>query len=163
MVPMAELRALATQLGYLNVRTYIQSGNLVFSTDRSARAVSAELRDAIAREIGVDPAVMLRTAREMSSIVKANPFLDRTDQPTQLHVLFAERALDGSAIRLGDEASYAPEEYAVNGREMYFYLPNGLGRSVLGKNLGKRSAGVVGTMRNWRSVLTLRDMAAEAS
>jgi uncharacterized protein (DUF1697 family) len=161
-LPMSELRRIATELGYDGVRTYIQSGNVVFSSRRSERTVSGEIRAAIAGDLGLEPAVIVRTASELNGIVEANPFDGHAADTKPLHVMFAETVINEEAVLLPAD-DYRPERYAVSGREVYLHLPNGVGRSPLATDLGKRSSGVVGTMRNWRSILALRDMATETA
>ncbi len=157
---MNDLRDIATACGYEQVRTYIQSGNLVFSTTTSDTEVMArELRAAIAQATNVDPDVVVRNRDELASVVKTNPYLKRGEDPGHLHVVF----LSGSArasVPLADLASYAPEEAAAVGRQLYLFLPSGVGRSKLAADLS-RQKGPAGTMRNWRTVTKLLEMADE--
>jgi uncharacterized protein (DUF1697 family) len=159
-LPMAELRRLAESCGLEDVQTYIQSGNLVFRTRRrSASAISTALREAIRTDIGIDPAVILRTAAELRSAVEANPFLARGAEAAQLHAVFLDEAGPSSALDGLDRDKYLPEEFEVRGREVYLLLPNGMGRSQLAADLGRRGPVRDGTARNWRTVTTLLDMA----
>ena len=151
---MADLRNIATGLGYEQVSTYIQSGNLVFSSKvRDPAAVGAELEAAIARSTSVSPLVVVRTAGEMMAVVEHNPFPDL--DPTKIHVVFGTGAVERGP---DDLDSYDPEAAAVVGRELFLYLPDGVGRSKLAADLGRRAS--AGTMRNWRTVTKLVEMAA---
>jgi len=155
---MADLRAIAEGCGFEDVRTYIQSGNLVCSTsEKSSAAVAATLEKALAEETELKPAVMARTADEWAAAVDANPFLRRGEDPAHLHVTFLAT---GEKASLGDldVAAYAPEEAAVAGAELYLFLPGGMGRSKLAGDLAKRK-GPPGTTRNWRTTLKLLEMA----
>ncbi len=160
-LPMADLRAIATGLGHGDVATYIQSGNLVLSTsDRPAR-VAVDLAAAIASSSSVQPAVMVRTRRQLAKVVRDNPFLARGEDEAHLHILFTDGPA-AAAIAGLDLAAYAPEEAIAAGQDLYLLLPNGVGRSPLATDLARRK-GAVGTMRNWRTVTTLLAMADEAA
>lgn len=152
---MADLRAVATALGLHRVRTYIQSGNLLFaSADADPTAIAVDLAEAIAASTSVSPLVVVRTAHELAAVVGLNPFADR--DLAKVHVIF--RAGPAS-LGIDDLSVYAPEEAAVIGRETYVYLPDGAGRSKLAADLARR--GTTGTMRNWRTVTKLLEMSSE--
>lgn len=160
-LPMADLRAIATGLGYGDVATYIQSGNLVLSTSDSAVRVARDLAAAIARSSGVQPAVMVRTRSQLAKVVRDNPFLARGEDEGHLHVVFTDGPAATAVAKL-DLESYAPEDAIAVGRDLYLLLPNGVGRSALAADLG-RQKGAVGTTRNWRTVTALLAMADEAA
>jgi uncharacterized protein (DUF1697 family) len=161
---MADLRAAAEGCGFTDVRTYVQSGNVVFAAPGrpSAADVGTALRAAIAGSTAVDPEVVVRSAAQMARVVEANPFADRGATDTQLHVVFLADGARPAAAGDIDVERYAPEELAVVGHEVYLHLPGGMGRSKLAADLAKRRD-AVGTARNWRSVTTLARMAAETA
>ena len=98
------------------------------------------------------PAVMVRTRSQLAKVVRDNPFLARGEDAGHQHVLFTEGPAKAAVAGL-DLPSYAPEEAIAVGHELYLFLPNGVGRSKLAVDVG-RQKGVVGTMRNWRTVTT---------
>ena len=153
-VPMAALREVATDLGYDDVRTYIQSGNLVCTNTKSASAVGRELEQAITEHFGVTTDVIVRTKAQLAKVVAGNPFLARGADPKQLHVVFA---VSTAKIGIADLARYAPEEAQAIGKEVFLFLPDGVGRSKLAVDLARKAA--VGTMRNWNTVTKLLAMA----
>jgi uncharacterized protein (DUF1697 family) len=158
-LPMADLREIVSGCGMEDVRTYIQSGNLVFrSPQPDTRSVETRLRKAIADATQLDPEVHVRTAGELASVVDANPFADRTADPKQLHVTFLTE--DPAEITLAPE-DFAPEAWEVGERVVYLYLPDGIGRSRLATQLG-RGNGPTGTTRNWRTVTKLLEMTRDA-
>jgi uncharacterized protein (DUF1697 family) len=161
---MADLRAAAEGCGFEQVRTYVQSGNVVFSAPGrpSAATVASALRQAIAGSTTVDPEVVVRTAAQMAAVVDGNPFADRGATDTQLHVVFLADGAQPAGLRELDLERYAPEEVAVRGHDVYLHLPGGIGRSKLAADLARRGD-AVGTARNWRSVTTLARMAAETA
>ena len=150
---MAKLRDLAEGLGYDDVATYIQSGNLVLRTSDSASKVERDLAAAIAGLGGVQPAVIVRTRAELQKVVRGNPFLRRGEEEKACHVVFRAKA---ATPRL-DLPAYAPEEAAAVGKELYLFLPNGMGRSKLAADLAKDTS-AVGTTRGWRTVTKLLEV-----
>jgi uncharacterized protein (DUF1697 family) len=159
---MADLREIAEGCGFEQVRTYIQSGNLVCTaSQRSSGAVAATLEKALAESTELRPKVMARTRDELAAAIDDNPFLQRGEDPAHLHVTFlgsGEKASLGSL----DMSAYAPEEAAVVGAQLYLFLPTGLGRSKLAGDLA-RLEGPPGTTRNWRTTTKLLAMADELS
>lgn len=163
-LPMAELRRIcADDCGFGDVRTYVQSGNAVFTTsERSASKVAAALEEALERSTGRAVDVTVRTAAQMRKVVDANPYADRTDDPTKVHVAFLIG--DGDpGVDWFDPAEWAPEELHAHGREVYLHLPDGMGRSKLAAEMtkrGSRKGATRATVRNWRTVLALKEMSA---
>ena len=151
---MADLRAAAEACGFDNPRTYIQSGNLVFEAKGKPAATAKKLAAELAASTAVKPEVVVRTQAELRAVVDKNPYQARGEDPGHLHVAFLA---DGATPALPDLSKYAPEEATVVGREIHFFLPNGVGRSKLAADLARRKD-AVGTMRNWRTVLKLIDM-----
>lgn len=152
-VPMGELRKVCEAIGFADVRTYIQSGNVVFRTDieDAEERLSAE----ILRVFGVKTFTVLRTVEELREIVQGNPF--PAVEPTKLVVSFLQKepvsGLDGIATE--------PEEVKVSGRNMYIHFPVGQGNSKFPMAKVERALGTAGTARNWNSVLALLRMAEE--
>jgi uncharacterized protein (DUF1697 family) len=156
-LPMAKLRDVAEGLGYDDVTTYIQSGNLLLRTSDPAAKVATDLAKAIAGLGGVQPAVIVRTRAQLAKVVAANPFVERGAAPAHCHVVFGAKAASG-ALRGLDLDAYAPEEAIAEGKDLYLLLPGGVGRSKLAGDLAKVKS-AIGTMRSWRTVTKLLDMA----
>lgn len=156
--PMAELRSVVESLGHSEVRTYIQSGNVVFrTTARSTAKVGAALGAAIEEARGVEVPVVVRTGDELAAALEADPFVGRGEDPSSVHLVF----FAGSAPDPGDIERFAPEEAVAVGREIHLFLPGGMGRSRLAATLA-RGATADGTARNWRTVTKLSEMAASS-
>lgn len=162
-VPMARLRELVAGLGYGRVRTYVQSGNVVFdgAADEDAAAVADRLAEAVAAAFGFPVDVVVRSRDELAAVVAANPYPDADAAPTRLHVVFCDRAIDPAALAGLDLAAFAPESCTVAGREMYLWTPGGFGRSRLADQLGRATRDAVATARNWRTLTRLLAMADE--
>lgn len=151
---MADLRAVAESCGHRDVRTYIQSGNVVFrATETRTASVANTLRDALREQVGIDTSVFVRTRDELAAVVAANPLADRAPDPTRLHVVFTD-APAGPALADLDLAAFAPEEAVAEGRQLFLHLPGGIGRSPLAVAVARR-LGDGGTTRNWRTTTTL--------
>jgi uncharacterized protein (DUF1697 family) len=155
-VPMAELRAVFESLGCSDVSTLIQSGNVVFSGGRAVKPTALEA--AIAKELGVEAAVVLRTARELASVVDANPFT-RVDL-SKVHVGFMSQAPATAVVAKLDVEGFRPERFELHGRELYFHLPDGMGRAKLPLYLDRR-LGVSTTIRTWTTVVKLLALAEQ--
>lgn len=151
-VEMARLRSLLEELGYRDVRTYVNSGNAVFS---GPRRPEQHLEAAIAKEFGFDVPVVLRSRDELADIVQANPLRDVATDPAKHLVVFCAAAASTDL----DPADFAPETFAVRGREVYLWAPGGIGTSQLAKLLATRSLGDKSTARNWRTVEKLLELA----
>jgi uncharacterized protein (DUF1697 family) len=163
-VAMSDLRDLAAGLGHAEVATYIQSGNLVFST---AETDPAKLADALEREIaarlGLGPAVVVVSAAELAQVIADNPFPAETN-PRCLHAVFrrdavgpADIAAIAAAAQRAREAG-SHDDAAVVGRTLYLRTPDGLGRSDLAAQLLNSRAQSAGTARNWATVARLMAM-----
>jgi uncharacterized protein (DUF1697 family) len=158
-VPMARLREIASDLGYTDVATYVQSGNLIATapTKKPAEvenAVAAALRS----ELDVDVAVIVRDRKQLAAVIAANPFGDIADDHARLLVNFLTAAPPPEKVASLDLEEFVPERYAFGERCIYLWLPNGAGRSKLATVPWDRRLGVRGTARNWRTVTTLLDM-----
>lgn len=155
---MSDLRAVVESLGHTGVKTYLQSGNVVFEPTGGATGdLSQQISDALYDAVGLRAAVQARTAEQMAQILAANPY-DR-DDPTKVMVTFL--AAPGRPPNL-DLESFAPEGLTVHGTEIYFDLPSGLARSKLLPALAKVAPDDGrATSRNWRTVVALARMTAE--
>lgn len=155
---MDALRATAVRCGFDDVSTFIQSGNVIFRSRKGAKAVTTALHDAILEDSGIATRIATRTAAELQAVVAANPFLDRSDDPTKVSVTFL---FDGATPTLAAVAPdvYAPDEVRVVGREAYLHTPNGMGNTKLVPAVAKK-LGLAGTTRNWRSTIKLAELAA---
>lgn len=152
MVPMARLRELLSEMGLTKVTTLLQSGNAMFEC-RSLKGLGRKIEDALERELGFRPAVIVRSGAEIAQVVAANPFAGRADVPgDRLLVTFLA---DEPAHR---EVNFPPEEAYVIGREMFVYFPDGMGRSKFPWAALEKTLGVRGTARNWNTVVKISEV-----
>ncbi len=157
---MAALRETLIDAGFTDVVTYIQSGNVVFtSPSRSEAAVAKRAEAAIADATGHDVPVIVRTPSALQAIVDRQPF-GRGHDPKFLHVTFLSDKPPAARARAIDRARYRPDEFAVAGREVYLACPNGYGRTKLTNTFFERALQTVATTRNWNTVQKLLALAS---
>lgn len=149
-LPMADLRALCEKSGFRDVRTYIQSGNVVFSSAVAAKKAKATLEASLAKRLGKPVLVLIRTADELAAAIAANPFPEAA--PNQLLITFLDDEPPASSIK-GWKVP-GRERMALVGRELFIHFPDGIGPSKL-----KIPFADVGTGRNLNSVRALLAMA----
>lgn len=159
---MSTLRSVLETAGCTDVVTYIQSGNAVVTPPSPAPSdLAATLSAAISSAAGYDVPVVLRTRAELAAVVEANPYPGTEGR--QLHVVFFADEPPAVPIDAVGLAAFLPEACTLAGRELYLYLPNGMGRAALPTALekaGRRTGPLaVGTSRNWNTVLKLLDLA----
>ncbi len=158
---MEALRALYESLGLRDPQTYVQSGNVVFRTNkRNLVALAMQIEDAIEREFGFRPAVILRTSSELRDAIARNPYASRSGiEPNKLLVNFLARdpgvEIRDQVLKLKTE----PEEVRMDGRELYIYFPNGMARPKMSWAVLEKTLKTPGTGRNWNSVTKLLAMA----
>jgi uncharacterized protein (DUF1697 family) len=165
MVAMADLRELLTELGFVDVRTVLQSGNVVFRS--TGRRTAAQLERALEAEseqrLGLRTDFLVRTAEEWRSVVARNPFREEAERdPGHLLVMFLKDTPSATAVKALDAAIAGPEIVRADGRHLYIVYPNGIGRSRLTHTLIEKKLGTRGTGRNWNTVLKLHALADPA-
>jgi uncharacterized protein (DUF1697 family) len=158
-VAMPTLRDALAEAGFEDVATYIQSGNLVLDSGKSAEALRTELQKVIEDRFGFAVPVIVRTRKQLDAVIAANPFPDPED-PRLLHVVFLEKAASVTAVKKLAASATGSDEVKSAGKELYLNTPDGFGRSQLAAALAKDPSGITGTARNWRTVLKLAEMAA---
>ncbi|HVS01796.1 MAG TPA: DUF1697 domain-containing protein [Thermoanaerobaculia bacterium] len=158
-LPMRELAALFADCDCGAVRTYIQSGNVVFeASPKRAERVPACVAAAIEERFGFSSPVVLRSAEELRGVAGANPFLAEGADPGALHVAFLADAPSAARIGTLDDHRSPPDRFVVRGREIYLHLPQGMARTRLSNQYFDSRLATTSTIRNWRTVLKLVDM-----
>ncbi|MGX1366621.1 uncharacterized protein (DUF1697 family) [Streptomyces canus] len=163
-VPMADLRALMEDLGHDGVRSYLQSGQAVFSAGHGdEESLAAELTDAIEQRFGFAVDVIVRDHAYLRAVADDCPFPAAELEAKQLHVTYFSAPVGEDRFAEIDRAAYLPEDFRLGDRALYLYAPNGLGRSKLAEHLSKPrlNKGVIATSRNWNTVVKLVEMTGE--
>lgn len=160
---MGELRTLFESLGHGDVVSYIQSGNIVFTPAHASgeATLAAALGEAIVDRFDVSTPVILRRHDELVRAVAANPFDHSDRDPAKLQVVFLDAAPSGADQDGLDPDRSPPDQFAIVGRELFWWLPNGAGRSRFTLDYFERHLGVTGTGRNRRTVEKLIDLSAD--
>jgi uncharacterized protein (DUF1697 family) len=162
-IEMARLRSSLEALGYREVRTYIQSGNIVFRTDEPlSLRISGEIERKIDHEFLLSVAVVTRRREELSRTIKQNPFLKISGvENFQLHVMFLPAVPHRAVQKELEQLTRKPDLCCLLGKDLYLYLPNGAGRSSLANNAIERRHLGQATMRNWNTVSALYQLAVD--
>jgi len=154
---MADLRGLFDELGFGDVSTHLQSGNVLFEGKGSARQLETKLERAIGERLAPGVSVLLRTKAQLARVVTGNPFASR--EISKLHVTFLEKPPPRGRATALDPAVGTPDEFRLVGREIYLHYPGGYGRSKLSNAYFEKQLGVVATTRNWKTVTALAELA----
>ena len=161
-VPMADSRELVRGIGFENVQTYVQSGNLVFSAaEENPETVRHHLESTVAERFGSAVKVMVLTRAEINNAVRSNLYAKITTQPTKLHLGFMDTEPDLAALEALRSKPHGTDQWTSMGRFLYLHAPDGMGRSALAAFV-ERTVKVVVMFRDWRTVLMLGEL-AEAS
>jgi uncharacterized protein (DUF1697 family) len=158
-VPMAELREMFEGAGFDDVRTYVQSGNVVLSSEAPAAKLEKQTEKLIAERFGFDVPVVSRTRDELAAVVERNPLGDVAKEPKRYQVSFLSAELDDAVLDRLAETAAPSERFVADGRELYAWHPDGVARSKLWTALAGKDLGVKATARNWKTVETLLEMA----
>ncbi len=156
-VPMADLRALFAEAGYEDVRTYVQSGNVVVESTLKPAELERETAKLISERFGFDVPVVVRTRRQLAAVVKLNPLAEVASAPKLYQVCFLADKPPAAVVRALEETAVGDERVVCHGREIYTWHPDGVARSKLATSLAGKELGVA-TARNWTTVNTLLEM-----
>jgi uncharacterized protein (DUF1697 family) len=158
-VSMADLRALFGEAGYEDVRTYVQSGNVVLESAATPAKLERDAAKLISERFGFDVPVVVRTASELAAVVALDPLGDVADNPKRYQVSFLAEPPSADVVKALKDAVVEPERVAFDGREIYAWHPDGVARSKLWNSLAGKGLGITATARNWTTVTTLLEMA----
>jgi uncharacterized protein (DUF1697 family) len=162
---MERLRASFEALGFEQVKTYIQSGNVVFKSKKiPAKKLSSQIEEAILKDFGFSASVVVRTFEEICAAIAGNPFLkEREIDLSKLHVTFLSAVPEAAALKKLEALIAPPDRMRWVGETLYFFLPNGVSPSVLMKHPVDRILSVVTTTRNWKTVNSVHQMCQDCN
>ena len=156
-LPSAVLKSVAEQAGFVNVRTYLQSGNVVFDSDHADAA--KRLREELKKAAKLDVGVITRTPKDLRSVIKRNPFAEAAGKdPARLLVVFLDDKPSATAKETLQKLR-VNEEIHFSGKELYAYFPSGAGMSKLANAFTEKKLGTMCTARNWNTVRALLGLA----
>jgi uncharacterized protein (DUF1697 family) len=156
-VPMKDLAEIFAKAGCAEVRTYIQSGNVLFrATPAVAKVLAPRITEQIAKRFGFQIPLVLRTAEQLAAAIKNNPFREIPQEA--LHVYFLAGVPDAARAAQLDPGRSKPDAFIVQGSEIYLHLPNGMGRSKLTNAYFDSKLATTSTARSWRTILKLLEL-----
>jgi uncharacterized protein (DUF1697 family) len=159
-ISMPPLREALTKLGYGNVRTYVQSGNIVLDTQQTSEELAERFTHLLESQFDLRVPVVTRTASELAAVVKLNPLRDVATEPKRYQVSFLSGDPDPEVVERMRSLVVGDEAFAAHGRELYGWHPAGIARSKLWGGLADKKLGVIATARNWITVTRLHEMAS---
>jgi uncharacterized protein (DUF1697 family) len=158
---MKDLVAMFQDTGCANVRTYIQSGNVLFDANaalltRVPKAVNGKIKQGF----GYDIPVVIRSAKQLEDAIRKNPFLKRGEDEARLHIMFLASTPRPDLVKQLDPRRSDPDEFVVRGQDIYLYLRNGAAKTKLTNAYFDAKLMTISTGRNWRTVNKLNELAA---
>ena len=164
LIKMTELLELFVEAGFADAKTYIQSGNVIFSNPKriSSSALSLQIEKAIQKRFNLNIPVMTRTEDELKGLFSSNPYLEEQQfDPSKMAVIFLHGKVSEEQILKVAAIDYPPDKFTISGSEIFIYCPNGFGKTKLYTGFFEKKMGVTGTGRNWKTVTTLIDIAGK--
>lgn len=157
-LPMKALAQLFEEAGCGQVKTYIQSGNVVFTADaESVNQVGDDIAAAIERDHGFRPSIFLLNAEMLQKAIAANPYPEAVEEPKSLHLSFLEEVPSPEGVSRASELISGSERFSVIDRCLYLHAPDGIGRSKFAGSVD-RALKVSATGRNWRSITKIAEI-----
>ena len=163
-LPMKELAAMFIDAGCLDVRTYIQSGNVLFRGEPALiEEIPGFVSTAILNRFGYTVPIITRTAQEFGGVVRANPFVETGADVDKLHVVFLSDRPDTASAESLDPNRSPGDEFVAVGREVYLHCPDGFARTRLTNSYFDSRLSTTSTTRNWKTVVKLLELADSAA
>jgi uncharacterized protein (DUF1697 family) len=149
---MQDLKALFESLNFINVKTYIQSGNVIFDAKSSKNSESI-IQQKIKEQFGFDVPMIIRTADEITSILNLNPYLNQKNiELDKLHITFLSEEPSTENLNKITTYNFEPDEFEIIGNKVYLHCPNGYGNTKLSNTFFENKLKVTATTRNWKTV-----------
>ena len=161
-ISMADLKNLYESLGFQNVVTYVQSGNVVFDSDKQdASKLSALIESQIKKSFDLSVSVLLRDKNDLQRIISGNPFVKRKKDPIKLYVTFLQTSPPTFDFNILPLPSSESDEFIIIDKEIFIFCPNGYGRTKLNNNFFEKKLNLIATTRNWNTVNALFKLARD--
>ena len=158
-IAMPALREALEEAGFTDVQTYLQSGNVVLESRAKPETVRRKVEPLIAKQFGLEIAVVVRTRAQLAAVAKRNPHAKLATEPKRYQVTFLSKKLPAKVVRELEQAAAPDERVVVAGREVYAWHPKTIARSKLWSKLAGQGLGVTATSRNWTTVEALLELA----
>lgn len=161
-IKMEELKSLYEQLKFKEVQTYIQSGNVIFQSNKSESVIIKTIYEGLKKEWDYEVTIILKTPEALQKIIANNPFIkDRNEDVKKLHLTFLDDLPDKKLITALKDLDFKNDEFIIKKKEIYVFCPDGYGRTKLNNNFFERKMKIGATTRNWNSVNKLLEEALE--
>lgn len=162
-IKMAELRVHLSELDLRNIRTYVQSGNVIFeSIESDTTFLERQIEKKILEKYGFEVVVMVKMTGELIQVLENNPFINsRLRDTSRLYVTFLSNIPDQEQLSKLEAINYSPEEFVLDGKNIYFFSPQGYGKAKMNNNFFEQKLKVDATTRNWNTVNKLVAMTDE--
>ncbi len=163
-VQMDALRSLYAKLGYSNVQSYIQSGNVIFQREKASHPIiENEISGSISKEFGFDVSVIIIECEELKQLISDNPLLkDETKDSSKIHVTFLSGIPEKGKFDAIKGGNYQNDEFHLVNKAVYLYCPNGYGKTKLTTGFLENKLKVMATCRNWKTTVELLKMGKES-
>ncbi|NRA83526.1 MAG: DUF1697 domain-containing protein [Gammaproteobacteria bacterium] len=160
-IKMTDLKDLYCALGLKNVETYIQTGNVIFSSEDNNEQLKTRLEQAINQHFGFEVPVIVRSNNQFNTLLSSLPFegLNIEDDGTKVLLTFLSAQPNAELVRAIAQYVVAPEQLVIDGATAYLHCPNGYGKTKLTNNFIEKKLQVIATTRNWKSVTKLAQLA----
>ena len=155
---MADLKLMCEKLELKNVKTYIQSGNLIFNSDRQNSDLENELEKAILENFGFEVPVIVRTEKELETSIKNNPFFDKDVDINQLHLTFLKEKPSQDDVDKILTYNYEPDEFKIKDKDTFIFCSGKYHQSRLTNSFFEKQLMVGATTRNWKTVMKLSEL-----
>ena len=155
---MADLKSMCEKLELKNVKTYIQSGNLIFNSDRQNSDLENDLEKAILENFGFEVPVIVRTEKELESAINNNPFFDKDSDIKQLHLTFLKEKPCQENVDKIITYNYEPDEFKIKDKDTFIFCSGKYHQSKLTNNFFEKQLMVGATTRNWKTVMKLLEL-----
>ena len=163
-IRMSDLKALYISLGFYDVQTYIQSGNVIFGSEQGVDEIVTLIEKAISKQYGFEVPVQVCKVEVFEKLIVECPFreLDLVEEGTRVMVTFLENLPNEENVAKLMTYVKEPERLVLHGRQIYLHCPNGYGKTKLSNAFIEKKLGVTATTRNWKSVLKLCELGGKA-
>lgn len=155
---MADLKSMCEELGLKKVTTYIQSGNLIFNSDKPNSELENELEKAITEKYGFDVPVIVRTQKELENSINNNPFFEKDADIKQLHLTFLKKKPSKENIEKAQTFNYKLDKFKIDNKNVFIFCAGKYHESKLTNNFFEKQLKVGATTRNWKTVMKLSEL-----
>lgn len=158
-IKMSELKTLFEEIRFQQVETYIQSGNVIFSSrEKADTKIANTISSGIKNKFNFDVQVIVLRAENIEYVIKNNPFAKMKKDTERFYVTFLSGIPSSDNIKKLNSVEFSPEEYFIDGKYIYLFFPNGYGKSKLNNNLFENKLKVFGTTRNWKTIKAISEL-----